>query len=248
MSKSRLVLAVLSLALVFGAAPRASHAAAMDDISTANQSGKIVFLVLTDAAGKNLEAARNAAKAAQARTPDSVVVEMNRSDPAQAEAVKKYRVKSAPVPLVLVIGQNGTAAGASLVKKGAVERLVKLTPTPGKSEYLRVLEQKQTAVVIFSHKKMPKQSPLFENVSKVVQETKGKVAPVLIDVTDPKEKKLMTEWDIDTKSAEPTVVVMNPKGQTLGRMSGAPTAAQIIETSKKKPCCGNPACKGCRNK
>ena len=238
-------LSTVALALACLLAPRTSSAAAMDEISTANESGKVVFLVLTDAAGKNLAAAREAARKAQAQTPDSTIVELNRSDASQAAAVKKYRVAAAPVPLIMVIGQNGVAAGASLVKKGAVARLTKLVPTPAKSEYLKVLEQRQTAVVVFSHAKMPNQSPLFENISTVVKETKGKVTPVLVDVTDRREAKFLAEWKIDPKSSEPTVVVMNTKGLTLGKMTGAPTAEQIIETTKKRPCCGDPSCKGC---
>jgi ActR/RegA family two-component response regulator len=246
MTTTRSLLALFACALVALAAPRSSSAAAMDEIATANQEGKVVFLVLTDATGANLQMARDVAKTAQSKTPDSTIVELNRSDPAQAAAVKNYRVAGAPVPLVLVIGQNGVAAGASLVKKGAVERLVKLVPTPGKSEYLKVLSQNQTAVVVFSHAKMPQQSPLFEQISAVVQQTKGKVVPVLVDVSDTKEQKFMAEWKVNPKSTQPTVIVMNPKGLTLGRMDGAPTAAQIIETTKKRPCCGDPGCSGCK--
>lgn len=224
--------------------PGIASAAAMEDISAANKAGKTVFLVVTDAAGRNLQAARDAAKAAQQRTPNSAVVEVNRSDPSQASAVRGYRVAGAPVPIILVIASNGVAAGGSLVKKGAVDRLVSLVPTPGKAEYLKVLSQRRTAVVVFSHAKMPLQSPLFEQISAVVQQTKGKVTPVLVDVTSKAEQPFLKEWKIDPRAKQPTVVMMNPKGQTLGRMTGAPKAEQLIATSKKRPCCGDPACQG----
>ena len=246
MNAIRPALATCALGLALLAAPAVGSAAAIDEIRTANKAGKTVFLIVTDAAGKDLAAARTAAAEAQKRTPESVVLEVNRSDPAQAEAVRGYRVAGAPVPLVMVIASNGVAAGASLVKKGAVDRLVKLVPTPAKAEYLKVLSQRQTAVVIFSHAKMPKQSAVFENVSKVVEQTKGKVSPVLVDVTAAAERKFLTEWKIDPKATEPTIVVMNAKGLTLGRLTGAPTAAELIEVTKKKPCCGNPGCSGCK--
>lgn len=242
LSSSRWILPALLIAACF--APRGASAAALEDITAANKAGKTVFLVVTDAAGRNLQAARDAAKAAQQRTPNSTVIELNRSDPSQAAAVKGYRVAGAPVPIVLVIASNGVAAGGSLVKKGAVERLVSLVPTPGKAEYLKVLSQKKTAIVVFSHAKMPLQSPLFEQISTVVQQTKGKVVPVLVDVTSKSEQPFLKEWKINARSTTPTVVMMNPKGQTLGRMTGAPTAQQMMETSKKRPCCGDPACQG----
>jgi len=246
MRSIRPILALAAFVLVGTVAPSSGSAAAMDDITAANAAGKTVFLVLTDAAGRNLQAARDAAKAAKLRTPDSLVIELNRSDPAQAAAVRKYRVAGAPVPLVLVIASNGVAAGGSLVKKGAVERLVSLVPTPAKAEYLKVLSQRRTAIVVFSHAKMRLQSPLFEEISAVVRETKGKVVPVLVDVTDKREQPFLAEWKIDVRSDKPTVIVMNPKGQTLGRLAGAPKAATLIATAKKKPCCDDAGCKGCK--
>lgn len=237
---------LVAVTLAAAALPSTSSAAVMDEITAANAAGKTVFVVLTDAAGKNLQAARDAAKAAQTRTPNSAVIELNRSDPAQKVAVRKYRVAGAPVPLILVVASNGVAAGGSLVKKGAVERLVKLVPTPGKAEYLAVLNRRATAVVVFSHPKMPLQSPLFEQISAVVRQTKGKVVPVLVDVTDKAEVRFLAEWKIDPRSVTPTVVVMNPKGQTLARLSGAPKASQIIAASKKRPCCSDPGCEGCK--
>lgn len=241
----RPALAACALGLALLAAPADGSAAALEDITAANKAGKTVFLVVTDAAGKNLDAARHVANQASQKTPDSVVLELNRSDPAQAPAVQGYRVAGAPVPLVMVIAPNGVAAGASLVKKGALERLLKLVPTPAKAEYLKVLSQKQTAIIIFSHAKMPKQSPLFREVSTVVTQANGKVNTVLVDTTARAEQKFLAEWKIDPKATEPTVVVMSPKGQTLGRLTGAPSAKVLLETTTKKPCCGNPACKGC---
>lgn len=246
MQALRPLFVILSVALVVGFSPSVGSAAAIEDITAANAKGQVVFLVLTDAAAKNLPAARETARNAQKRTPNSMIVECNRSDPAQAAAVKKYRVAGAPVPLVMVIASNGVAVGGSLVKKGAVARLTKLVPTPAKAEYLKVLSQRQTAVVVFSHAKMPQQSPLFEQLSGIVQQGKGKVAYVLVDMADKREQKFITEWKVDMRSKAPTVIVMNPKGQTLGRLTGAPTTAKILEISSKRPCCADAGCKGCK--
>ena len=87
----RPVLAAFALGLALLAAPAAGSAAALEDITAANKAGKTVFLVVTDAAAKNLDAARNVAHQAMQKTPNSVVLELNRSDPKQAAAVKGYR-------------------------------------------------------------------------------------------------------------------------------------------------------------
>jgi hypothetical protein len=246
MSLPRVLIAASFLAAALLALPRVGSAAALDDITAANKAGKTVFLVVTDAAGKNLAGARSVAKQAMQKTKNSVVLELNRSDPAQVAAVRGYRVAGAPVPIVMVIAPNGVGAGASLVKKGALARLLRLVPTPGKARYLKLLSQRQTALVVFSHGRMKQESALFSEVSKTVTNGKGKISAVLVDVTSPAEQKFLREWKIDPKSTQPTLIVMNPKGQTLGRFAGVTKTAQILATTKKKPCCGDPSCKGCK--
>ena len=171
---------------------------------------------------------------------------LNRSDPQQVSAVKHYRLTAAPVPLVLVVAQNGIAVGGARLVENAVDRLVSLVPTKAKAEYLRVLNSRHVALVVFSRKTMPLQSPLFTEISKAVRTTKGRVEPVLVDMNDKSEARFMKEWEVDPKAEKPTIIMMNPKGQPLGRMMGAPRAAQLVATSKKRPCCNNPNCKGCK--
>ena len=224
----------LLAAAVLASLPGSARAAAIEEITSANAEGHTVFLVLTDAAARNLEQARKVAKAAQQRTPKSVVVELNRSDPAQKEAVARYRVAAAPVPIVMVIASNGVAVGASRVAKGAVERLVGLVPTPGKAEYLRTLQERRTALVVFYKPDMKEQSAIFESVSKAVTQLKGKAGTVLVNIDDPAEKRFCEEWGIPEKSLRPTVVVMNAKGQPLGRLVGAQPADKIIATANEE--------------
>ena len=241
--------ALLTLAALVLVTPITARAAAIDEITTANQKGQVVFLVLTQTGTRNVEAARSAAKEAQKQVKGSVVVELNRSDATQAAAVKRYRLQAAPTPLVLVIASNGVAVGASRAGKGAVARLVKLVPTPKKADVMQAFEQKQIAIIVFSKTTMPERGPLFENLSAVSREMKDKIRLVLVDIDDASERKFVDEWAVPMASRRPTVAVVNPKGQPLGRLVGAPTAAEIIKTCKKRAaCCTDPTCKGCKDK
>jgi hypothetical protein len=237
---------VASLAAVLAIAPVAD-AGAMDDIATANQKGQVVFLVVTQAGARNLEAARSAANEAQKQVKGSAVVELDRADASQAAAVKRYKLQAAPVPVVLVIAPNGVAAGASLPGKGATKRLVDLVPTPKKADHIQAIEQRQTSIIVFSRPTMQEQSKLFENLSAVTREMKDKVRLVLVDLDDVAEKNFITEWDVPMKSVRPTIAVVNAKGQPLGRMVGLQSADEIIKTCKQRaPCCSDPNCKGCK--
>ncbi len=245
----RMTLLAALAAVVLLAVPSRAQASASDDIQTANKAGQVVFLVVTDAAAKNIEAARTSAREAQKRVKLSTVVELNRSKREHAAAVKRYRLQSAPLPLILVIAQNGVAVGASRAGKGSIERLVSLVPTPKKADMILAFEMRKTAVVVFSRPKMKEQSPLFQNLTTVTREMKDKVHLVLVNLDDKAEKKFIDEWKIPMASLRPTIVVMNAKGQTLDRLVGLQTAEKIVQTCKKRaPCCDDPGCKGCEDK
>lgn len=220
----------------------------LDQIAAANRGGNVVFLVLTDMGAAGTEQARELATAAQARVRGSAVVELVRGVPSHTEAVKAYRLQAAPVPLVLLVAQNGIAVGAVRpTDRGALERLVTLVPSPAKAEYFRVLSQKRLALVVFSRPDMPQQSPLFEALTLVNRELMDSASMVLVDLADPAEARFAAEWKIPPDTEQPVVAVVNPMGQILGRLEGAPTAAEIIEVARRKaPCCSDPGCTGCK--
>lgn len=240
---SRLPSLLLGLAFALGAA-RATSAAALDEIATANASGHAVFLVVTDAAAQSLEEARQTARQAQALVPASAVVELNRSEPAQAEAVKRYRLTAAPLPLVLVVASNGVAAGAARPGEGAAQRLASLVPSPRKAEMLKAFDQQQTALVVFSRTSMPERSALMEALSGALKALEGKGAAVLVDLDDAAERAFLAERKVEATATRPVVLVLNAKGQALGRLEGAPTVEKLVATARSKaPCCPGGNCK-----
>jgi len=237
------LLAILALGL------GSATGAADDEVGALTAGGNTVFLVLTDASATGLEKARALAKQAQERTPNSAIVEMNRSDPAQREAVAKYRVAGAPVPLVMVIARNGLPVGAARpAARDALGRLLSLVPSKGKAEYLKILHDKQIAMVVFSRASMEERSPLFEQITALSATPNTNISTVLVDLDDKSERTFIAQWKIvPGKIKKPLVMMVNPKGQLLGQLEGAPTAAQMIELSKVKllPCgCREGECDG----
>lgn len=214
--------------------------------AAANTAGRPVFLVVTEGPGPNLDAARASARDAQVLIPSAVVVELDRRDPAQADAVAKFRLAAAPLPLVLVIAPNGVPAGAAKPGEGAAARLAALVPTRAKGEYLQVLSQQRVAIVLLTRASMPERSPLFENAGTAVQQLAGKATLVLVDLDDAAEARFVAELKVDPAATQPAVHVVNPKGQILGKLQGAPTVEQLVKTATKKAhACKDPNCKDC---
>ena len=227
------------------------NAAALDDIKSSTAEGKAVFVIVTDAASRDLDKARAVAKEAHKRAPNSAVVELNRSDPAQKEAVAKYRVATAPVPFVMVVAANGSPVGAIRpTTTFAVDRLVALVPTAAKAKYMKILGERRVAAVVFTRASMRERSPLFEEMSKLARMEDLKLGTVLVDLDDPAEQRFIAEWKLDPKEVKrPLMIFVNPKGQVLGRLEGKPTVEQMVTLSKKRlrgcqdPNCTDPNCK-----
>jgi hypothetical protein len=209
-------------------------------VGTANGAGRPVFLVVAD--GTPPEAARATARQAQLAVPSAVVVELDRTDPRQADAVARFRVAGAPVPMVLVVATNGVPTGAARPGPDAAARLASLVPSKAKAEYLRVLAEQRIAVVLFTRADMPERSPLFEAASAALHSPSAKIGLVNVDLDDPEEQRFLAEWKLDRTMARPLTVLVNPKGMGLGRLEGAPTVEQILQTAAKKPCCSDPTC------
>ncbi len=241
----------MALVLCIGAITTSTHAGVLEDVSAHTTKGRTVFLVLTDAVALNLSQARATARAAQQRTPNSAVIELNRSDPAQAAAVAKYRVAAAPVPLVLCVASTGVGVGAVRpTTKGAVARLVAMVPSPAKAEYQRVLSQRRVAAVVFSRATMREQRSLFAEISKMYGVRKLNMTPIFVDLDDVREANWIKTWNLNPKKIKrPLIVFVNPKGQIIGKLRGAPKASQIVQMSKKRvhgcqdPNCKDPNCR-----
>jgi len=238
---------LLALALAaIATTSRAASAAAVEDVASANASGKLVFLLVTDGSGPGLETGRALVRQGLARVPTAVAVELNRQDPAQAASVARYRVAAAPVPLVLVIASNGVAAGGVRPGEGALERLVAAIPSPRKAEYLKHLSDQRVAFVALTRASMPDRSALFEAMTGAVRALEGKAGTVVIDLDDAAEQRFLVELKADRAATAPLTLVINPKGQLLGRLPGVPTVEKLVETAKKRAhACTDPGCKDC---
>ena len=95
--KTRFIFLFVILVTFFGQA----YATVKSDLETANKNGNSVFLVVTDPNVTGTDKAVEMANKAKESVAKSIVVQMNRSDAANAELVTKYRLAGAPLPRLL---------------------------------------------------------------------------------------------------------------------------------------------------
>jgi hypothetical protein len=231
----RTVFFVIAMGLVAGTARSGSQ----QEMEAAAKSGKLAFVLVYEQAGTDLEKARELVSDAMTRVPGSVKIELNRSDAANADVVTKYRLKTAPMPLILVASPAGVIAGGVPAQQATVDRLVKLVPSPKKTEIIRALSEGNAVFITASRASMKSADAVNKACAMAGKEMAGKSVQIKIDMDDPAEAGFLTEMKVNLQTPEPVTLVANAQGQLAGRYTGSVQVADLVSAAKKKVtgCC-----------
>lgn len=236
-------------ALLLGLAASPVRADVAADLKKATDEGHPVFLVVTEGEAKGTDLALKVSGEAAAIVGDAVVVRLDRGDPTAAAAVKRYRLASVPVPLILVIGANGTAAAGAKPSATTASKLARLVPSPAKGEHLKALDEGKPTFLVFSRAAMPNRIAALAACDVAVKSLKGAGAVVAVDMDDAREADFGTEMQVDPKSADVVTVVVTGKGQRAVAFVGVPVAKSLVDaTVVKASSCGPGGCgpNGCK--
>jgi len=242
--KNRTTWLALSLVAILVMSSPAS-ASVETDIATANAAGRSVFLVVMEGGSNGIDLARRVTSEAQKLATETAIVELNRADPANAATVKKYRLESVPVPLILVLAPNGVAAGGALPHAVTASRLARMVPGPAKAAHLKALDEKKASLLVFARASTTRREDALKAAADAVVLLKGAAVVTYVDLDSKKETDFIAEREIDAKSEVPVTVVFNAKGQATATFLGVQTAGGLAEAALKETqeCCPGGRCK-----
>jgi hypothetical protein len=241
--KNTIKIAALLLALTAATAV----ASTQSDLDAAVKSGKSAYILVYDQSALQVDQARGLVKDAIARVPRSSKLECDRNDPANAEFVKKIGLAAAPVPLILICSSTGVVTGGLPAQQATVDQLVKMMPSPKKTEIVKALSEGKAVMVTVSRKSMKSTESVYSTCASACQQLGAKSAFVKIDMDDPAEAGFLTEMKVNLTSTEPVTLVANAQGQIAGTYTGEVPLANLITAATKKVggCCpstvSNPA-------
>jgi competence protein ComGC len=213
---------------------------AQEAIATANKSGLIVFLVITDAGNANTQQALDIANQAHTKYQKSEVIQMNRSDEANQALVAKYGVSKAPLPLILVIASNGVVTGGFPSYQATADLLVNVIPSPVKADVMKALSDGKSVFLVVSSKNMKEKDEVMNTCQQACIEMQNNTKLIALDLNDQKEKAFIAEMKIDPSITSPQTFVINSKGQITGTFNNDVNTTELVATAKKLP-----AAKGC---
>ncbi len=240
----RLSLAALAVFLL--ALPSPAFASVEADLAAATAAGHSVFLVVTEPNAAGIDLARRVTSEAQQVVPDVSIVEMDRTDAANAAVVKRYRLESVPVPLILVVASNGVAAGGARPHLVTANRLAAMVPSPAKASHMKALDEKKASFLVLSREAMTDRAAATKAAADAVTALKGAAVVTSVDLDSEKEAAFVAELKADAKTKVPLVVVFNAKGQATGTFAGVPKVADLVAAATKEiqSCCpGGGPCK-----
>lgn len=248
--KSLTVTLFVVIALFFSMGTALAAKTTKEELDAAKKAKKTVFLVVS---GNGSQAANcmKIAQQAQKQLKESLVLSMNRDDEANKALVATLGLGSAPLPMLMVIGMNGVAAGGMAEKDATAEKLVQLAPSPKKAEALGYINDKKPVFIIGYKKSFSDRSKVTENCKTAITSLKGNAAYVEIDLDDANEKAFLKQIGTDFSATTTQILVFNAQGKNTGNYKGATEPAKLVSTATMVPksgcapgACG-PGTKGC---
>lgn len=235
MSVQRTIWIVLIIAIL----PLMLMASPTKDLEKAAQKGQVAFVIVTDNTVTDISNAKTAVRGVTNENKKSVLVELDRSNPENAEIVTKYSLATIPVPMILALNPNGVISGAIEPDKATPETLAKMIPSPKKAEIIKALSDGNAVFITAYRKGMTSVETVNNSCAAACQQMAGKSVQVKVDMDDPAETGFLTEMKINVASTEPVTVVANPQGQISGTYIGDVQVTQLVTSATKKVggCC-----------
>jgi len=237
---------ILALLIVIGLHVTIAASPA-DELQSATEEDKVVFLLVTEQGAPGIEQAKEIIQGAMAEVDRSVTVELDRADVANASLAAKYGLSGAPVPLILVFASNGAMAGGNLASKLTKQGLVSMVPSPKKAEVLKALQAGQAVFLTATRDGMSTKSEVASCCATASGQMRGKCTSINVDMEDPAEALFLKLLKVDMQATEPVTVVVNAQGQVTGSFNGPMDVAKLVQAATRKVsgCCPSGSGKTC---
>ncbi len=228
-------LGVLVLCLVASMA----SAGAQRDLDRASKRQQVAFVLVTDQGATGLDQARGVIRQTLQQVNRSVLVEFDRSDPLNADLVKKLGLAGVPAPVILVVARNGAVAGGLTAPGATPAMLQNIVPSPKKAEILQALQNGCCVLIVAGREGMSTRSRVMNNCAAACSRMGKKAQVVEIDFDDPAEAAFLAQLRVNPQVTEPMTLAVNAQGQVTASYIGAPDVTSLVQAASRKAggCC-----------
>ncbi|MBK9472888.1 MAG: hypothetical protein IPO18_11445 [bacterium] len=219
--------------LLAGALVSVSFGSTRTELAGATSQGKVAFILVTDPGVVGIPQAKDLIQTTMKQVKNATMVELVRSDPANADLVAEYRLAGAPVPLILVAARNGVLAGGLIAAQASTEKLLAIVPSPKKADVLKALQSGKAVFITASRKGMASQSGAMASCAAACGQMKNQGVAIAIDLDDPQEAEFLGQLKASRTATEPMTFVINAQGQLTQTYTGATEVASLVQAATK---------------
>ena len=235
----------ITVLLITVCLPVVAFASTSGQLESAADVGNVSFVLVTEPGTAGTDQARQMIKDAMTQIPGSVVIESNRVDAADSSFIQKYKLATAPVPLILVFASNGVMAGGNVASKLTAQQLVAMVPSPKTAEVLKAIQSGQAVYVTASRSGMASKTDVAKGCAAACMQMQGKSVAVDVNMDDPAEAGFLKQLKVNLQATEPVTVVLNAQGQLTGTFNGPVDVTNLVQAATKKVAgCGPKGCGG----
>lgn len=222
------------LVLSFCLLPLAAAASPQGDLDAAAKKGRSAYLLISEPGTAGVDQAKEMVQSAMKQVEGSVLVEMDRANAGNADLVARFRVAGAPLPLILLVAPNGVVAGGLMASQASVETLVKLAPSPKKTEVLTAVQSGKAVFITAARKGMGAQVKAQESCARACGQVGAASFAVLVDMDDPAEAQFLADLKVSPIATDPVTIVVNSLGQITGTFVGPAATSDLVAAANKK--------------
>lgn len=208
-------------------------ASAMSRAAEANQYLFVFFYEKDDDA--TWAARKTFDEAVKKITPAPQSVAVDRTAPAEKDAVTKYGVDRAPMPLVLAIAPVGAVTGGFKASDLTEERLRDAVASVGLQKCLKALQDRRLVLVCLQNGRTKANEEAMKGVNDFKANSQfGEMTEIVkVDPSDAKEAKLLAQLKGDPQAKTATTAFLAPPGVLVAKVEG-PTTKDALMASLQK--------------
>jgi len=224
----------------------AAFKSAAEAILAAQNNKQYLFVLFYKQNDTPLKAMENTANEFKSGSTENIVIyKAKATDDKEKDAVGKYGIDRAPLPVLLVFAPNGVVSGG-FSKKVSTEELKGSIVSNLVMDILKTVQQRKIALVVLQNGK----TKFNKESSKAAQDfagdakLKGMVDIIKADPSDPKNSEFLSNSKLSKDMPESTVVFIIPPGSIAGVYPGNINKATLLAalSSCSSGGCGSGGC------
>lgn len=242
MKSYALIFASFMLTFIFSPAAHSQNSPTPGKISSmlqkSAQEKKSTFIMVWNEENESTSAMKkifDQASAKFATQANAVAVKLD--DPAEQEIISKYRLNTAPMPLILTIAPNGAITGAFLSRVD-LALLEKSLVSEVEADCMKSLQEGKIVFVCIQDQSTTNNKEAMQGVNDYINDGNQKTTHVItVSPNDKKLKSFLEKLGVFDAPATATTYLLKPPGVIGAKFEGATSKEKIKIIACTKGCC-----------